>query len=83
MSAEIPTRTYHQVRQRFLRGLKNGKTLPRELAHLGEQVRETVRVHDERKKEKKLRIASGGGSVLDTPGTPDPDLMDDDDEGYE
>ncbi|KAM0792747.1 hypothetical protein ACM66B_002523 [Microbotryomycetes sp. NB124-2] len=65
VSAEIPTRSYHQVRQRFLRGLKNGKNLPSELGHLGERVRETVKLHEDKKKSKKDKLGNAA-----TPGTP-------------
>ncbi|GAA5825486.1 hypothetical protein JCM10212_005581, partial [Sporobolomyces blumeae] len=37
-----PTRAYHQVRQRFLRGLRSGETLPPELMYLQEDVRNSV-----------------------------------------
>ncbi|KAK4056208.1 hypothetical protein OIO90_002649 [Microbotryomycetes sp. JL221] len=77
VSAEIPTRSYHQVRQRFLRGLKNGKSLPADLQHLADQVRDTVRSHEERKKEKKARSVPG---QFGTPGTPDVDGPDDNDD---
>lgn len=40
-----PTRAYHQVRQRFLRGLKSGHALPPELMHLQPQLLQSVQDH--------------------------------------
>lgn len=37
-----PTRAYHQVRQRFLRGLKSGESLPEDLLHLKPAVLQAV-----------------------------------------
>ncbi|BGP29736.1 hypothetical protein JCM10296v2_001481 [Rhodotorula toruloides] len=48
-----PTRAYHQVRQRFLRGLKSGETLPPELMHLQPAVLKSVADYEARKKRKK------------------------------
>ncbi|KAK4053419.1 hypothetical protein OIV83_001584 [Microbotryomycetes sp. JL201] len=73
VSAEIPTRSYHQVRQRFLRGLKNGKNLPAELSHYGDRIRETVKAHEDKKRTKKDKLGNGG-----TPGTPGLEMLDDD-----
>ncbi|TNY19140.1 hypothetical protein DMC30DRAFT_418202 [Rhodotorula diobovata] len=49
-----PTRAYHQVRQRFLRGLRSGEQLPKQLMHLQEAVRKSVRDHEAKKKRKRL-----------------------------
>ncbi|GAA5856563.1 hypothetical protein JCM9279_005500 [Rhodotorula babjevae] len=48
-----PTRAYHQVRQRFLRGLRSGEQLPKQLMHLQEAVRKSVRDHEAKKKRKR------------------------------
>ncbi|BGP01159.1 hypothetical protein NBRC10513v2_001362 [Rhodotorula toruloides] len=48
-----PTRAYHQVRQRFLRGLKSGETLPPELMHLQPAVLKSVADYEAKKKRKK------------------------------
>ncbi|GAA5913308.1 uncharacterized protein JCM6883_003031 [Sporobolomyces salmoneus] len=48
-----PTRAYHQVRQRFLRGLRSGETLPPELMHLQSAVRRSVADYEARKKRKR------------------------------
>lgn len=44
-----PTRAYHQVRQRFLRGLKSGETLPPELMHLQPAVLKSVADYEAKK----------------------------------
>ncbi|GAA5823815.1 hypothetical protein JCM3770_003012 [Rhodotorula araucariae] len=49
-----PTRAYHQVRQRFLRGLRSGEQLPKQLLHLQEAVRQSVREYEAKKKRKRL-----------------------------
>ncbi|BGP53613.1 hypothetical protein JCM8202_002539 [Rhodotorula sphaerocarpa] len=49
-----PTRAYHQVRQRFLRGLKSGHALPPELMHLQPQLLQSVQDHATKRKRKKL-----------------------------
>ncbi|GAA5918250.1 hypothetical protein JCM6882_005130 [Rhodosporidiobolus microsporus] len=49
-----PTRAYHQVRQRFLRGLRSGETVPPELAHLQPAVLKSVADYEAKKKRKKL-----------------------------
>ncbi|GAA5990748.1 hypothetical protein JCM11641_006665 [Rhodosporidiobolus odoratus] len=38
VARQCPTRAYHQVRQRFLRGLDHGEAIPPELSHLKEAV---------------------------------------------
>ncbi|GAA5945785.1 hypothetical protein JCM1841_003810 [Sporobolomyces salmonicolor] len=48
-----PTRAYHQVRQRFLRGLRSGETLPQELLHLQPAVRKSVQEYEAKRKRKK------------------------------
>ncbi|GAA6022130.1 hypothetical protein JCM11491_002120 [Sporobolomyces phaffii] len=48
-----PTRAYHQVRQRFLRGLRSGETLPSELMHLQAAVRKSVADYESRRKRKR------------------------------
>ncbi|GAA5951378.1 hypothetical protein JCM3765_002463 [Sporobolomyces pararoseus] len=57
-----PTRAYHQVRQRFLRGLRSGDTLPPELMHLQPAVKKAVADYEARKKRKKPRQSSVGSS---------------------
>ncbi|GAA6009985.1 uncharacterized protein JCM10292_000740 [Rhodotorula paludigena] len=49
-----PTRAYHQVRQRFLRGLRSGETIPPELIHLQPAVRKSVAEYEAKRKRKKL-----------------------------
>ncbi|BGP37533.1 hypothetical protein JCM10449v2_001439 [Rhodotorula kratochvilovae] len=49
-----PTRAYHQVRQRFLRGLRSGEQLPKQLLHLQEAVRQSVKEYEAKKKRKRL-----------------------------
>ena len=44
-----PTRAYHQVRQRFLRGLRSGEQLPKQLLHLQEAVRKSVKEYEAKK----------------------------------
>jgi hypothetical protein len=41
-----PTRAYHQVRQRFLRGLKSGETLPPELMYLQPALLKSVQEYE-------------------------------------
>ncbi|GAA6041768.1 hypothetical protein JCM8097_008323 [Rhodosporidiobolus ruineniae] len=48
-----PTRAYHQVRQRFLRGLRSGETIPPELKHLQPAVLKSVKDYEEKKRRKK------------------------------
>ncbi|KAL8281391.1 hypothetical protein RQP46_006075 [Phenoliferia psychrophenolica] len=43
IAAMVPTRSYHQCRQRWLRGLKNGDALPEELMHLQASVQKVLR----------------------------------------
>ncbi|GAA5875439.1 hypothetical protein JCM3774_002984 [Rhodotorula dairenensis] len=49
-----PTRAYHQVRQRFLRGLKSGETLPPELMYLQPALLKSVQEYETKRKRKKL-----------------------------
>ncbi|GAA5944227.1 SANT/Myb-like DNA-binding domain-containing protein [Sporobolomyces koalae] len=44
-----PTRAYHQVRQRFLRGLRSGETLPPELMYLQVAVRQSVTEYESKR----------------------------------
>ncbi|GAA5843655.1 hypothetical protein JCM11251_006397 [Rhodosporidiobolus azoricus] len=48
-----PTRAYHQVRQRFLRGLRSGETVPPELLHLQPAVLKSVADYEAKKRRKK------------------------------
>ncbi|GAA6003568.1 hypothetical protein JCM10207_000392 [Rhodosporidiobolus poonsookiae] len=48
-----PTRAYHQVRQRFLRGLRSGQSLPAELAHYKTAVLRSVNEYEAKKQRKK------------------------------
>ncbi|KDE05810.1 hypothetical protein MVLG_03899 [Microbotryum lychnidis-dioicae p1A1 Lamole] len=71
VAADVPQRSYHQVRQRFLRGLKSGWTLPPALEHYAGQVKKVV----EENEKKKPRVK--GGSRARSRGTR---LHDDEDE---
>ncbi|ORY80738.1 hypothetical protein BCR35DRAFT_304309 [Leucosporidium creatinivorum] len=51
---------YLKCRQRFLRGLKSGSSIPRALSHLTQAVREKVREHERKKRERRAKAAAGG-----------------------
>lgn len=62
--SQTPSPRTAQCRQRFLRGLKSGHTLPSSLAHLAPSVRAKVKEHEQLKKESKgkgKRKRSGAG----------------------
>ncbi|SCV72635.1 BQ2448_4172 [Microbotryum intermedium] len=74
VAADVPQRSYHQVRQRFLRGLKSGWTLPPALEHYAQQVKKVV----EENEKKKPRVK--GGSRARSRSTRHHDDDDDEDE---
>lgn len=58
-----PTRAYHQVRQRFLRGLKSGETLPPELMYLQPALLKSVQEY-ETKRWASLAVLGAAASLI-------------------
>lgn len=46
VSKDLPNRSYHQCRQRWLRGLKSGDAIPDALAHYKPQLNASIKVYE-------------------------------------
>lgn len=61
VAAEVPSRSYHQCRQRWLRGLKSGDALPEELAHFRPAVKKAIQEYEASRHKNKTKNFSEVG----------------------
>lgn len=69
VAQEVPSRSYHQCRQRWLRGLKSGDNLPPALRHLEPQVKQSIENYEHFKRNRG-RHRSENAPVSNAGGTP-------------